>query len=207
MVSNKFQNLEDSYFTILKTVSSELKISKSKFIAQAIPFSSQTEIPEIIKAFKKEFYDASHHPYAFRVGINKDNFRFSDDGEPSGSAGKPVLEAIDKHSLTDVIVIVARYFGGVKLGVGGLRRAFFEASDLCLNDAEKIEKLITEKLDLEFDYTYMNQVMNLIESEKIKLLKNSSAEKCKLQLEVRLSKIDKVKTELQSFTNGSIKFG
>ena len=199
--------MEDSYFTIRKKTSSELKISKSKFIAQAIPFKSQLEIPEIIKAFKKEFYDASHHPYGFRVGINKDNFRFSDDGEPSGSAGKPVLEVIDKHCVTDVIVIVARYFGGVKLGVGGLRRAFFEAADLCLNEAEKIEKLITEKLDLEFDYKYMNQVMNLIESEKIKLLQNSSDEKCKLLLEVRLSKIDKVKTELQSFTNGSIKIG
>lgn len=199
--------MEDSYFTIRKTASSELKISKSKFIAQTIPFTSQLEIPEIIKSFKKEFYDASHHPYAFRAGINKDNFRFSDDGEPSGSAGKPVLEAIDKHNVTDVIVIVARYFGGVKLGVGGLRRAFFEAADLCLNDSEKIEKLITEKLNLEFDYKYMNQVMNLIESEKIKLLKNTSDEKCKLQLEIRLSKIDKVKTELQSFTNGSIKIG
>ncbi|MCY7360771.1 MAG: YigZ family protein, partial [Ignavibacteria bacterium] len=86
--------MKDSYLTIKDNTTSEIKITKSKFIGQSFPFKSQLEIYGIIKSVKKEFYDASHHPYAFRVGINKNNFRFSDDGEPSGSSGKPVLEAI-----------------------------------------------------------------------------------------------------------------
>ncbi len=129
----------------------------------------------------------------------------SDDGEPSGSAGKAILDAIDKYNVTDVIVIVARYFGGTKLGVGGLRRAFFESADLCLNNALIVENLITEKVNLEFDYTFMNVIMNLIEAEKVKLLENNSDEKCRLILEVRLSKIEKLKSELISLTNGSIR--
>nr|HMS65451.1 YigZ family protein [Ignavibacteria bacterium] len=168
--------MTDSYFTIGRKTLSEIKISKSKFIGQAIPFVSQSEIPEIIKSVKKEYYDAAHHPYAFRAGVSQNNFRMSDDGEPSGSAGKPILDAIGKFDLTDVIVIIARYFGGVKLGVGGLRRAFFETADHCLHEAVKIEKLITEIVNLEFDYKYMNVVMNFIETEKIKLLQNSSDE-------------------------------
>jgi len=198
--------LVDSYNTIKEHSSSEIKINKSKFIAQAFPLKSQLEIPELIKAVQKKYYNASHHPYAFRVGINKNNFRSSDDGEPSGSSGKPVLEAIDKFKLTDVLVIVTRYFGGIKLGVGGLRRAYFDAAELCLQNAVIIEKLITEKLNLEFDYKFMNVVMNLIETEKIKLLKITSAEKCKLTLEVRLSKINKLKHDLTALTNGSIIF-
>lgn len=194
----------DSYFTIKVHTSSEIKINKSKFIAQAFPLKSQLEIPKLIKSVQKKYYGASHHPFAFRVGINKNNFRSSDDGEPSGSSGKPVLEAIDKYKLTDVLLIVTRYFGGIKLGVGGLRRAYFEAADLCLKNAVIIEKLITEKLKLEFDYKFMNVIMNLIEAEKIKLLQNSSEEKCKLTLEVRLSKIEKLKNDLTALTNGSI---
>ena len=128
----------------------------------------------------------------------------SDDGEPSGSAGKPILEAIDKHELTDVIIIVARYFGGMKLGVGGLRRAFFDAADMCLTNSNIIEKLITENIRIEFDYKYINVIMKLIETEKIKLLENNSAEKCKLILNVRLSKVEKLKLDLIALTNGSV---
>jgi len=196
--------LIDSYFTIKEHTLSETKINKSKFISQSFPLKSQLEIPELIKSVQKKYYDASHQPFAFRVGINKDNFRSSDDGEPSGSSGKPVLEAIDKYKLTDVLVVVTRYFGGIKLGVGGLRRAYFEAANLCLKDAIIIEKLITKKLNLEFDYKFMNVVMNLIETEKIILLQNSSDEKCKFNIKVRLSKIDKLRKDLTALTNGSI---
>ncbi len=197
----------DSYLTIEKPSTSEIKVTKSKFAASALPLNPQHEIPEIIKEFKKEYYDASHHPYAFRTGTDKNNFKTSDDGEPSGSAGKPILESIDWHSVTDVLVIVARYFGGTKLGIGGLRRAFSEAADVCLDNAVIIEKLITKDMHLEFEYRNMNVIMNLIESGKIKLTKNNSGEKCKLILNVRLSKIESLKRELISLTNGYIKIG
>ena len=198
--------MKDSYFTIKNKTYSELKISKSKFISQAVPFISQSEIPGIINSVKKEFYDASHHPYAYRVGPDDNNYRFSDDGEPQGSSGKPILEAIDKFQLTDIIVIVSRYFGGVKLGVGGLRRAMSEAAELCLAEAEITEKLITEILKLEFDYRFMNAVMNLAESEKIKVAENLSDEKCRLALDVRLSLVPVFKKRVLEITNGSAVF-
>lgn len=197
--------MTDSYLTIDKISSAEIKISKSKFISQAFPVKSQTEVSEYLTEVKKKYYDASHHPYAYRLDVNKNNFKISDDGEPSGSSGKPILEVIDKYNVTDTLLVVTRYFGGTKLGVGGLRRAMSEAADLCLSNAVIVEKLITENINLEFDYKFMNVIMNLIESEKIKLLKNSSDEKCKLTLEIRLSKIEKLKSELVSLTNGSIR--
>lgn len=138
--------------------------------------------------------------------MNNDSFRYSDDGEPQGSSGIPILEMIDKYRLTDTLVIVSRYFGGIKLGVGGLRRAMAEAAGLCLKNSKSAEVLITENVMIEFDYKYMSGVMNLIETEKIKLTQNISDEKCKLILEVRLSIIKKLRTELQSVTNGSIKY-
>lgn len=198
--------MTDSFLTIEKFHSEEIKILKSRFIAQAFPLKTKTDITELINEVRKKYYDASHHPYAYRTGTDKNDFKFSDDGEPSGSAGKPVLEIIDKHNVTDVLLIVTRYFGGTKLGVGGLRRAVSEAADLCLTEADIIEKFITEKISLEFDYTYMNVIMKLIESEKIKLLENNSEEKCKLTLEVRLSKIEKLKSDVTGLTNGSVKF-
>ena len=197
--------MTDSFLTIEKFHSEEIKITRSRFISQAFPVRTKSEITQIINDVRKKYYDASHHPYAYRIGVDKNDFKFSDDGEPSGSAGKPILEVIDKYNITDVLLIVSRYFGGTKLGVGGLRRAIAEAADLCLNNAVIIEKLITEKMNLEFDYTFMNLVMKLIEAEQIKLLENNSDEKCKLILEVRLSKIEKLKTELTGLTNGSIR--
>lgn len=198
--------MTDSFLTITKTSIAEIKITKSKFIAQAFPLNSQEEIQEVIKDVKKKYFDASHHPFAFRTGTEKRKFKISDDGEPAGSAGKPILEAIDKHNITDVIVIVSRYFGGTKLGVGGLRRAFFESADFCLSNAGIVEMFISEKIDLEFEYKYMNVVMSLIEKEKIKLLNNNSDEKCKLILDVRLSKKEYLIKELMSLTNGNILF-
>ncbi len=195
----------DSYLTIKKHSAAEIKITRSKFIAQTFPLNPQSEISDLIKKAKKKYYDASHHPYAFRTGIDKNNFKISDDGEPQGTAGRPILDAIDKHDLTDVLVIVSRYFGGTRLGTGGLRRAFFDAADLSLNKAKIIEKYLTERLMLEFDYKFMNVVMKIIESEKIKLDENISGENAKLILEVRLSKIEKVKKELSGITNGSIR--
>lgn len=197
--------MTDSFLTIQNPSISEIKITKSGFIAQAFHLSSKSEISELINEVRKKYYDASHHPYAYRTGTDKNDFKFSDDGEPSGSAGKPILEIIDRYNVTDVLLVVTRYFGGTKLGVGGLRRAVSEAADLCLSKAVIVEKLITEKINLEFEYTYMNVVMKLIETEKIKLMENNSDEKCKLILEVRLSKIEKLKTELVSLTNGSIR--
>jgi len=196
--------LQDSFLTIKKKSVSEIKINKSKFISQAIPLNNKSEVPDIIKEVKKKFFDASHHPYAYRIGFDENNFKASDDGEPSGSSGKPILESIDKHHLKNIIVIVTKYFGGIKLGVGGLRRAYFEAAETSVMNAEITEVLITKNVFLEFDYKFMNSVLKYIETEKFNFAKNNSDEKCKISIDVRLSAIEKMKSVLIELTKGKI---
>lgn len=198
--------MKDSYLTIKENSEYEYKTVRSVFKAHSFRIKSSPEAQEIIRSVRKKYHDASHHPFAYRLGISKDSFRYSDDGEPQGSSGIPILEMIDKYGLTDTLVIVSRYFGGVKLGVGGLRRAMTEAAEHCLKKSESTEVLITENVKIEFEYRYLSGVMNLIETEKVKLIRNDSDVKCKLILEVRLSIIKKLRTNLQSVTNGSIKY-
>lgn len=195
--------MTDSYFTIIKPTCFEIKINKSAFISHAFPFKNQLEIPDLLKKVRKKYHDASHHPYAFRAGLNKSSFRTSDDGEPSGTSGKPILEAIDKYRLTDILVVVTRYFGGVKLGTGGLRRAYFEAADECLKNAEVTEKFLTHVITIKFDYKYMNVIMKILENKKALIIENKSGEKCHLIIEVRLSESDNLKNEIIKLTNGS----
>ncbi|MCB0722774.1 MAG: YigZ family protein [Ignavibacteriae bacterium] len=196
--------IKDSYLTLSDGAVSEIKIQKSKFIAQAFPVNSQLKFQEILDNVRKAYYDAAHHPFAYRLGITEDNFRYSDDGEPTGSAGKPVLDAIDKFELTDVCVIVTRYFGGVKLGVGGLRRAFFEATEECLKTAKIEERLITEEFEIESDYNQMNVIMKILEQNDANILSNNSDEKVRLKCSSRLSVLEAVKKELVNATSGNV---
>lgn len=172
-------------------------------MSSVFPVVDIDEITSLLKARKKLYYDAAHHPFAYRTGTDKNNFRVSDDGEPSGTSGRPILEAIDKYNLTDVLIIVTRYFGGIKLGTGGLRRAYFEAADECLKNAMIQEKFITESLILDFDYKYMNLIMRLIEQTESKISENKSGEKCILKIETRLSKSGRLKEEFILVTNGT----
>jgi len=197
--------LKDSYLTISEKSTAEIKISKSRFISNAHPISDREETTDIINDFKKKYYDASHFPFAFRTGTDMNDFRYSDDGEPSGSAGKPLLESIDKSELTNVLVIVARYFGGVKLGVGGLRRAFLAAGEECLKNAEIVKHLITKSFQIEFGYHFIGAIMNLLEKENIVILKNDSKEQCILKIEVRQSIVEDIILKFTEVTNGDIK--
>ncbi len=194
----------DSYKTILLPVEAELKVSKSKFISQIYHVTNPEEINQTLISAKKKYYDAAHHPYAYRLGLDANNFRYSDDGEPSGSAGKPIMEVIDKFELTDTLIVVTRYFGGVKLGVGGLRRAIFEAAELAIQNSEIITKHITEDFKIEFDYKYIGAVMNFLEKEQIIILSNTSDDKVKLECSVIVSKIERFKDELGKLTNASL---
>ncbi len=194
----------DIYKTILIHAESELKVSKSKFISQIYPVTNPEEINQTLISAKKKYYDAAHHPFAYRLGLDANNFRYSDDGEPSGSAGKPIMEVIDKFELTNILIVVTRYFGGVKLGVGGLRRAIFEASELAVQNAEIITKQITENFNIEFDYKYIGAVMNFLGKEQIIILSNTSDDKVKLECSVIVSKIERFKDELGKITNASV---
>ena len=194
----------DSFKTIVIPAEAELKISKSKFISQIYPVTNSEEVNQTLTSARKKYYDAAHHPYAYRLGLDANNFRYSDDGEPSGSAGKPIIEVIDKFELTDVLIVVTRYFGGVKLGVGGLRRAIFEAAELAIQNSEIITKQITEDFKIEFDYKYIGAVMNFIEKEQIIVLNNTSDDKVKLECSVIVSQIERFKNEIGKLTNASV---
>jgi uncharacterized YigZ family protein len=194
---------KDSYKTIKSFSSFELKIQKSRFIAQAFPFSKAEDLPKILSKVKKKYFDSAHNPYAYRIGIENDKFRFSDDGEPSGSAGKPILDAIDKYELTDIIIFVSRYFGGVKLGVGGLKRAFFNSAEGCLQNSEIIEKFLQVSLKISFDYKYISGVMNYIEKNSIHIIENNSGENVNLICEIRISKLENLKINIRNLTSGN----
>jgi uncharacterized YigZ family protein len=197
--------ISDSYYTIEENNVVTIKVNRSNFIAQTFPVKSDQEISEVLENVKKKYYNARHHPFAYRIGLEKINFKTNDDGEPAGTAGKPILEVIDKFNLTNVIVVVTRYFGGVKLGVGGLRRAFFDTAEECIKSAKIIERFLYENLKLEFEYKFMNGVMRLLEEENVKNIMNESDEKVKLNCEVRLSKTKKLKEDLMNITNGTVK--
>lgn len=161
----KFEKNQNYKRTIEKPVKVEYIEKKSKFIAQAFPVVSIDEVEQYLNYVRKEFSDASHHCYAFVIGIDKSIFRFSDDGEPSGTAGKPIFQMIMNFDLTDVLVVVTRYFGGIKLGASGLVRAYATATKLVLENAEIIEVPQETILYIEIDYSNYARIKNYIYSE------------------------------------------
>jgi len=155
-----------SYLTIKEKSEGLYKEKGSKFIAYAYPVSNDPEVKEIVAGLKKEFHDARHHCYAFRLGADLSFFRTNDDGEPSGTAGKPILGQIQSFQLTNILIVVVRYFGGTKLGVGGLIQAYKESTKNALENSSIIEKNIENHYELIFSYEQLPEVM-----KTLKLLK------------------------------------
>lgn len=198
------QELEtDNYITIAEKSTVELKIQRSRFIANAYPVKTPEESSEILNLIRKEYYDAKHHPFSF-VLFEKDNFRYNDDGEPTGSSGKPIYDAINKYGLKNVLVVVTRYFGGIKLGVGGLKRAYFEAADECLKVCNTKEVIIKDKISMKFSYGHISAVMNYIDKNKIHISENKSSETVNLICEVRLADVERFKSDMTELTNGTV---
>ena len=197
--------MNNEYKTLIKDLESEIKVQRSKFIANAIQIESMDEFSEKITLVKKKYFDASHHPYAFILnGENSEKVKYSDDGEPSLSSGKPILDAINKHCLKNVAVIVTRYFGGVKLGVGGLRRAYFKSADECLINAGTKTVYDTSRMILIFDYGFMNSVMRYLQESRCKIIENDSDEKVKLDIEFAKSDKEYILRILTEISNGTI---
>ena len=153
---------DDTYNIITNSGEGLYKDKGSKFIAQAFPVSSETEAKEGIEDIKKKFHDARHHCYAYMIGPDKSCFRSNDDGEPSGTAGKPILNQILSKDLTNICVVVVRYFGGTKLGVSGLINAYKSAAREALDQTTVEERTIDEIYSLEFEYPLMNEVMRIL---------------------------------------------
>jgi len=174
----------DRYKTIKGSSEGYYKEKGSKFIARAFHVECEEEAKEHILQMKKEYHDARHHCYAFRIQPENVFFRSSDDGEPSGTAGKPILNQILSAELFDILVVVIRYFGGTKLGVAGLIRAYKTAAREAIGQAEVVIPVISRKLTLFFDYSLMNRVMRLVKDEKLPVLKQDFALRCELVVEV-----------------------
>lgn len=178
---------KDTFLTIASSSQGIFRDNGSRFLAFAYPVETEEQVREIVAGLKKEYHDARHHCYAYRLGHLGDRFRANDDGEPSGSAGRPILGRIDSAGLSDVLVVVVRYFGGIKLGIPGLIRAYKTATEDALASAGTVEKTAAVQYGISFDYLRMNDVMKLLKDMKIEVLSRDFGESCAVTVSVRLS--------------------
>ena len=177
--------MSDTYKTIITPTEGIYKEKGSKFLSFAIPVSSADEVKEIVKNYRKEYYDSRHVCYAYMLGADRKEFRANDDGEPSGTAGRPILGQINSRELTDILVIVVRYFGGILLGTGGLVVAYKEATTDALDQAEVSEKTVDESISILFDYVLMNEVMRIIKDTNAQISSQNFEDQCAMQLSIR----------------------
>ena len=183
-------HIKDSYKSISSESRGLFKDNGSRFIAHAYPVETEEEVKEIVAALKKEYYDARHHVYAYRLGYMGDKFRANDDGEPSGSSGRPVLGQIDSCGLSDILVVVVRYFGGIKLGIPGLIRAYKTSTADALANAEIVEKIASKLYRVHFGYMNMNSVMKVFKDMDLAQKNQSFDMECSMDTSVRLSLVD-----------------
>ena len=179
--------IQDSYKSIAGVSEGLFKDNGSRFIAKAYPVETEEEVRAIVSALKKEYHDARHHCYAYRLGYLGDRFRANDDGEPSGSAGRPILGQIDSAGLSDILVVVVRYFGGIKLGIPGLIRAYKTSTADALASAEIVEKVAGKFFRIRFGYLSMNAVMKILKEMDLPQKDQKFGMECCLTTRVRLS--------------------
>lgn len=182
--------MKDTYLTISEYSEGEYSEKKSKFLAFAYPVESTDEIKEIVSEYKKKYYDARHVCYAYILGSKRDVFRAVDDGEPSGTAGKPILGQLNSRELTNILVLVVRYFGGIKLGTSGLIEAYREATVSVLDNAMIEERTVNTVVRVTYDYALMNSVMRVVKEEEPRIVLQDFQISCVLELEIRNSKLE-----------------
>ena len=166
---------------------------RSKFLAFAIPVLTVEDVKREVEAYQKKYYDARHVCYAYRLGERRELFRANDNGEPSGTAGKPILGQIDSRELTNVLVIVVRYFGGIKLGTSGLIVAYKAAAAEALDATEYVEKTINEEITLKFSYPLLNDVLRIVEEENPRIVEQVFDNECIVRLSIRLSRMPRLR--------------
>lgn len=189
--------MEDSYKTIKTNGEGFYSEKRSKFLAFAHHVESLEEVKEIIDGYRKKYYDARHCCYAYMLGHERENFRANDDGEPSSTAGKPILGQINAHELTDILVCVVRYYGGVNLGTGGLIVAYRAAAADAIDHCEVEERLIEEQVKYQFAYPMMNAVMKLVKNTDARIVQQNFNNTCEITLSIRKSKADELRERLQ----------
>jgi uncharacterized YigZ family protein len=192
------------YYTIGKAASAEFKDRGSCFIAYACPIGSPEDFKARLNGIKREHPKATHRCYAYRLGLDGNSFRASDDGEPSGTAGRPILGQIDSRGLVDVLVVVVRYFGGTLLGVPGLIHAYRSAAALALQMTPVVQKQVEQEFRVHFDYTQMNEVMVLIRQYNCRIIKQDIQLFCDLLLAIPKSRVAEMSYKLLEMRNVEI---
>ncbi|MBX7153254.1 YigZ family protein [bacterium] len=195
--------MTDEFYTIHDENQSEIKVKGSKFIATAAHAASPEEAEAFITRISKKYFDATHNCYAYHIGFGASPiFRYNDDGEPSGTAGKPIYQAVLSKQLTDIVIVVTRYFGGTKLGTGGLVRAYGDAALAVIAQCPIVTEIIYESLMIRFPYEETNTVMRLISSVEGKITETHYEHNTEMNVQVRTGKMDYFKSNLIDLTRG-----
>ncbi|RYU92298.1 YigZ family protein [Mucilaginibacter terrigena] len=187
---------DDTYKTIAQPAESIFRDRGSKFLGYAYPVTSDNDLKAIVASLKAEHPKANHHCWAIRLGIDRSVFRVNDDGEPSGTAGRPILNTLLSRNITNVLVVVVRYFGGTLLGVPGLINAYKTATEMALDAAQVIEKTVNDIYTITFDYVQMNDVMRIIKDEQLQILEQLSELNCTIKFSVRKTQVEGVMSKL-----------
>lgn len=187
------KELKDTYKTILQPSEETLyKEKNSKFFGYAYPISNEEEVKEIIETLKKQHHTARHWCYAYQIGTENISYRANDDGEPNNSAGMPIYGQIQSFEVTNVLVVVVRYFGGVKLGVGGLISAYKTSAQMALEASEIIEKTIDIHFMISFDYKNMNKVMRIIKEKNLEIVAQKMEMSCEVEIVTRKKNAEQI---------------
>lgn len=193
--------LTDEYLTITdKTSEGFYSEKRSKFLAFAFHVTTEEEIKEIVSEYRKKYYDARHVCWAYMLGAQRTDFRANDDGEPSSTAGKPILGQINKNELTDILIIVVRYYGGVNLGTSGLIVAYRTAAAEAIANAEVIKLYDEEVVTYDFPYVMMNDVMKIIKDMSPRIVNQTYDNTCEIQLSIRKSQAPLLKSRLEKLS-------
>jgi uncharacterized YigZ family protein len=194
----------DSYKTIATVSEGYITEQRSRFISFAIPLQTPEQAKETVAKYRKQYYDARHVCWAYMLGTTRDQFRINDDGEPSSTAGKPILGVINSNELTDLLIVVVRYFGGVKLGTSGLIVAYRNAAQDAINNAQIVEKTVDEDISISFEYPFLNSVMKIIKEEQAQILFRQFEMNCEITLRICRSEAEKLKNKLRKIESLSI---
>lgn len=191
----------DSYKTIKSLSEGTYSEKRSKFLAFAIPVRSVEEVKSQVAEYQKKYYDARHVCYAYMLGAERTEFRANDNGEPSGTAGKPILGQINSNELTDILIIVVRYFGGVKLGTSGLIVAYRLAAAEAIAAAEVVERTVDECISFLFEYPFMNDVMRVVKEESPEIISQGYDNDCSMTLRIRKDSMPKLRARLEKVSS------
>ena len=190
-------DISDTYLTIEGEAEAVMRERSSKFYSFAYHVENEEQIAQYLDTLHKQYYDATHHCYAWRLGPAGERFRANDDGEPSGTAGRPILGQMLSHGITDALIVVVRYFGGTKLGVPGLIAAYRQGAADAIEASKVVERTVDTRLRIDFSYTVMNDVMRIVKEEQPDILEQSYDMDCRMTLRIRRSMMAKLRARLE----------